>query len=178
MPAAVANASNTAERTRGPRGTRAANGALNVSAEPNADLSPFTRVLAVDYGERRIGLAVSDPSATIASPAGFILRRRAKRPPIAEIIRRALQLEAGSFVLGLPLDGEGDETDRSREVRVIAAEIGRRTGRTVHLVDERFTTAAALRAVKAMGGSTRGRKGDVDALAATVLLQHALNVIK
>ncbi len=178
MPAAVANASNAAERTRGPRGTRAANGALNVSAEPNADLSPFTRVLAVDYGERRIGLAVSDPSATIASPAGFILRRRAKRPPIAEIIRRALQLEAGSFVLGLPLDGEGDETDRSREVRVIAAEIGRRTGRTVHLVDERFTTAAALRAVKAMGGSTRGRKGDVDALAATVLLQHALNVIK
>ena len=78
----------------------------------------------------------------------------------------------------VPLDSNGDETDRSREVRVIAAEIGRRTGRTVHLVDERFTTAAALRAVKAMGGSTRGRKGDVDALAATVLLQHALNVIK
>ena len=151
---------------------------LNVSAEPNANLSLFTRVLAVDYGERRIGLALSDPSGTIASPAGYILRRRGKRPPIAEIIRRALQHEAGSFVLGLPLDSDGEETDRSREVRVIAAEIGRRTGRMVHLVDERFTTAAALRAVKEMGGSTRGRKGDVDALAATVLLQHALNVIK
>jgi putative Holliday junction resolvase len=45
---------------------------------------------------------------------------------------------------------------------------------SVRYVDERFTTAAALRAVKAMGGTTRGRKGDVDALAATVLLQHAL----
>ena len=44
----------------------------------------------------------------------------------------------------------------------------------VELVDERYTTAAALRAIREMGGSTRGRKGDVDALAATVLLQHAL----
>ncbi|MEO7510175.1 MAG: Holliday junction resolvase RuvX [Gemmatimonadaceae bacterium] len=141
------------------------------------DLSPFTRVLAVDYGERRIGLALSDPSRTVCSPVGFILRRAGKRPPIAEIIRRAAELEAGRFVLGLPLDGEGEETDRSREVRTIAAELIKRTGCTVDLVDERFTTAAALRAVKEMGGSTRGRKGDVDALAATVLLQHALNVI-
>ncbi|MEO6445726.1 MAG: Holliday junction resolvase RuvX [Gemmatimonadaceae bacterium] len=148
-----------------------------MSGEPNVDLSPFTRVLAVDYGERRIGLALSDPSRTVCSPVGFILRRAGKRPPIAEIIRRAAELEAGRFVLGLPLDGEGEETDRSREVRTIAAELIKRTGCTVDLVDERFTTAAALRAVKEMGGSTRGRKGDVDALAATVLLQHALNVI-
>jgi putative Holliday junction resolvase len=51
----------------------------------------------------------------------------------------------------------------------------RRTGLSVELVDERYTTAAALRAVREMGGSTRGRKGDVDALAATVLLQQVLN---
>lgn len=134
------------------------------------------RILAVDYGERRVGLALSDPSRTIASPAGCIVRRPGKRPPIAEIIRRAEALEAGSYVLGLPLDSNGDETDRSREVRHIAAELEKRTGADVRLVDERFTTAAALRAVKAMGGSTRGRKGDVDALAATVLLQHALSL--
>ncbi len=155
----------------------AAPSTLRMAAEPNADLSAFTRVLAVDYGERRIGLAVSDPTRIIASPAGCIVRRLGKRPPIAEILRRALALEAGVFVLGLPLDGEGEETDRSREVRQIASELERRTGRPVHLVDERYTTAAALRAVKEMGGSTRGRKHDVDALAATVLLQHALNVI-
>jgi len=135
-----------------------------------------TRVLAIDYGERRIGLAISDPTRTIASPAGYILRRAGKRPPVAELLRRIQQLEAGEVVLGLPLDGNGDETDRSREVRVIAQQLSERSGLPVRLVDERFTTAAALRAVKALGGSTEGRKGDVDALAATVLLQHALHV--
>jgi putative Holliday junction resolvase len=129
----------------------------------------------VDYGERRIGLAISDPTGTIASPAGHIVRRAGKRPPIAEIIRRAEALEARGFVVGLPLDEMGDDTARATEVRRIAAEIEKRTGLPVQLLDERFTTAAALRAVREMGGSTRGRKGDVDALAATVLLQHALS---
>ena len=134
------------------------------------------RALAIDFGDRRIGLAVSDPTGTIASPAGFILRRIGKRPPIAEIMRRAEALEARAFVLGLPLDDEGDETARSTEVRRIAAVLEKRTGLPTRLVDERYTTAAALRAIREMGGSTRGRKGDVDALAATLLLQHALGL--
>jgi putative Holliday junction resolvase len=132
------------------------------------------RLLAIDYGERRVGLAISDPTGIIASPAGTILRRAGKRPPIAEIVRRAQALEAQGFVLGLPLDGNGDETPRSSEVRHIAAELERRTGLPVALVDERYTTAAALRAIREMGGTTKGRKADVDALAATILLQHAL----
>lgn len=134
------------------------------------------RLLAIDYGERRIGLAVSDPLGMIASPAGFILRRPGKRPPIAELMRRAAELEAEGFVVGLPIDSEGDETPRSTEVRHVATELEKRTGLPVRLVDERFTTATALRAIREMGGSTRGRKGDVDALAATVLLQHALRL--
>ena len=132
-------------------------------------------MLAVDYGDRRIGLAVSDPTGLIASPAGFILRRPGKRPPIAELVRRGAEFEVVGFVLGLPLDGNGDETPRSQEVRRIAAELERRTGLPTQLLDERFTTAAALRAIREMGGTTRGRKGDVDALAATLLLQHALD---
>jgi putative Holliday junction resolvase len=134
------------------------------------------RWLAIDWGERRIGLAISDPSGAIATPSGVIERRRGKRAPIAELIRRAEALEARGFVMGLPLDGEGEETERSTECRRVAAELARRTQLPVALVDERFTTAAALRAVREMGGSTRGRKGDVDALAATVLLQHALRM--
>jgi putative Holliday junction resolvase len=134
------------------------------------------RLLAVDWGERRIGLALSDPTGTIASPAGFIVRRAGKRPPIAELVRRAEALEARGFVLGLPLDGNGDDTPRAVEVRAVAVELARRTSLPVRLVDERFTTAAALRAVREMGGSTRGRKGDVDALSATMLLQHALSL--
>ena len=138
----------------------------------NAELG---RLLAIDYGERRVGLAISDPTGTIASPVGVIVRRAGKRPPIAEIVRRAEALEARGFVVGLPLDGEGNETPRSAETRHVAGELSRRTGLSVELVDERYTTAAALRAVREMGGSTRGRKGDVDALAATVLLQQVLN---
>lgn len=132
------------------------------------------RLLAVDYGERRVGLAISDPTGTIASPAGVIERRIGKRPPIAEIIRRAEALEARGFVIGLPLDGNGDDTPRSLETRRIAEELTKRTGMPAQLLDERYTTAAALRAIHEMGGSTKGRKGDVDALAATILLQQAL----
>lgn len=91
-------------------------------------------------------------------------------------MRRAEALEARGFVMGLPLDGNGDETPRSAEARTVASELTRRTGMPVELVDERYTTAVALRAIRDMGGSTKGRKGDVDALAATVLLQHALGL--
>ena len=139
-------------------------------------MSRLPRYLAIDWGERRIGLAISDPSGTIASPAGHILRRAGKRPPIAEVIRRAEALEAEGFVAGLPLDESGGETDRSREVRAVSAALESRTGLPVLLVDERFTTAIALRTVRELGGRTKDRAGDVDALAATVLLQHALRL--
>lgn len=139
----------------------------------NADLA---RYLAVDYGRKRIGLAISDPLGMIATPAGFIERRAGKRPPITKLLARARELEARGFVFGLPLDGEGHETDWTAEIRAVGVEIAKRTGLPVRFLDERFTTAAALRTIKEMGESTRGRKGDVDALAATILLQQALNV--
>ncbi len=132
------------------------------------------RILAIDYGERRIGLAVSDPSGTIATPVGHLERRAGKRPPIAELARQAAALGVSGLVLGLPLDAEGAETARAAEVRSVGAALAARTGLAVRYVDERFTTASALRTIKTIGGSTRGRKGDVDALAAAILLQHAL----
>ena len=135
----------------------------------------LARFLAVDYGRKRIGLAISDPTGMIASPAGFIARREGKRPPITKIIARATELDARGYLIGLPLDGEGNETEWTAEVRVLGAEIAKRTALPVRFYDERFTTAAALRTVKELGQSTRGRKGDVDSLAATILLQQALN---
>lgn len=135
----------------------------------------LARTLAIDYGRKRIGLAISDPLGIIASPAGFIDRREGKRPPITKVIARANELGARGYLVGLPLDGEGNETDWTAEVRHFGAEIAKRTGMPVRFYDERFTTAAALRTVKEMEQSTRGRKGDVDALAAAILLQHALN---
>jgi putative Holliday junction resolvase len=85
-------------------------------------------------------------------------------------------LGAQGYLIGLPLDGEGNETDWTAEIRALGAEIAKRTGMPVRFLDERFTTAAALRTVQEMGESTRGRKGDVDSLAAAILLQQALNV--
>ena len=136
------------------------------------------RILAIDWGEKRIGFAVSDPRGVIASPAGHLVRRPGKRPPLAKIVEKAKELEATALVLGLPLDGNGDDTPRATTVREVAEELGKRTGLPVELVDERFTTAAARRAVREMGGKPEERPGDIDALAATVLLQHVLGRAK
>ena len=136
----------------------------------------LARFMAVDYGEKRVGLAISDTIGMIASPAGFIARRAGKRAPVAEIIRRAETLEARGFVVGLPLDGDGNETEWTAEVRRVGSELAKRTGLPVQYLDERYSTAAALRTIREMDGSTRGRKGDVDSMAAAILLQHALDV--
>ncbi len=132
------------------------------------------RLLAVDWGDKRIGLAVSDELGMLASPAGIIARRAGKRPPIAELMRQAESLGATGYIFGLPLDPAGAETDRTREVREVAAKLAERQPLPVRLVDERFTTSAALRSIREQGGSTRGRKGDVDAMAACVLLESVL----
>jgi putative pre-16S rRNA nuclease len=143
-----------------------------------AELMPSDRGrwMAIDWGERRIGLAISDPAGIIASPAGVIVRRTGKRAPVAELVRRSEALEARGVVMGLPLDGNGNETPRSMECRRVAAELARRTSLPVALVDERYTTAAALRGVRESGGKARDRKQDVDALAAAVLLQQAMRM--
>ena len=136
--------------------------------------APGGRLLAVDWGDKRIGLAISDELGMLASPVGIIARRAGKRPPLAELMRQAESLGARGYVFGLPLDPSGDETDRSREVREVAGKLASRQSLPVRLVDERFTTSAALRSIREQGGSTRGRKGDVDAMAACVLLETVL----
>jgi putative Holliday junction resolvase len=135
---------------------------------------PTGRLLAVDWGDRRIGLAISDELGMLASPVGVIGRRAGKRAPIAELMRRAVELGATGYVFGLPLDQLGGETDRSREVREVCTKLSSRQALPIRLVDERFTTSAALRSIREQGGSTRGRKDDVDALAAAVLLEGVL----
>jgi putative Holliday junction resolvase len=149
---------------------------MNSEAEGGPRKADMGRWMAIDLGDRRIGIAISDPSGTIASAAGFLERRPGKRPPLTAILAKAAELEAVGFVVGLPLDQHGDETPRATEARRLALELEKRTGFPARMVDERFTTAAALKAVKEMEGSTRGRRGDVDAMAATLLLQHALRM--
>jgi len=133
------------------------------------------RLLGVDWGERRIGLALSDETRTLAQPLTTLTRRAGKRFPMREFLTLLEHHAVTGIVVGLPLDQEGAEADAATAARALAAEIARRSGQPVELWDERLTTARALRAVRAMGGSTRGRKNEVDALAAALLLQHYLD---
>jgi putative holliday junction resolvase len=114
----------------------------------------------------------------LASPAGTIVRRTGKRPPLAELIRQGESLNVSAYVFGLPLDEHGAETPRSLEIRTVASALATRQALPVRLVDERFTTSAALRSIREQGGSTRGRKDDVDALAACILLEGVLRADK
>ena len=137
-------------------------------------LPPTGRILAVDWGEVRIGLALSDETQTLATPLETLVRRRGKRFPMSRFLELAEQHAPAGVLVGLPLTGEGAEEASAASARELAAALAERSGLPVELWDERMSTARALAAVREQGGSTRGRKGDVDALAASVLLQHFL----
>lgn len=135
------------------------------------------RVLGIDYGERRVGLALSDPTGTIAQPIAPILRRRGKRPPIQALLERIEAHDVREIVVGLPLSLEGEDTEWTREVRDFAARLSTRAGRPVHLVDERMTSVMAERAVRSLGmpRHERERKDRVDTAAAMLILQFHLD---
>ena len=132
------------------------------------------RVLGVDWGDRRIGLALSDESQVLASPLETLSRRPGKRFPMPRFLELVAEHRPVGVVVGLPLTGEGAEEASAVAARELAALIKRRTGLPLELWDERMSTARALGAIREQGGSTRGRREEVDALAAAVVLQGFL----
>jgi putative pre-16S rRNA nuclease len=133
------------------------------------------RILGVDWGEVRIGLALSDESQTLATPLETLARRAGKRFPVARLLELTALHGPVGIVVGLPLSPEGTEEESAIAAREMADTIARRTGLPLELWDERMSTARALAAIWEQGGSTRRRKKEVDALAAAVLLQHFLD---
>ena len=129
----------------------------------------------MDWGERRIGIAVSDEGQVIAHPVTTLTRRAGKRFPMQAVLALIAEHGVTGVVLGLPLAADGSEGAAAREVRDIATRLAQRSGLAVDFCDERFTTARVLRTVRELGGTTRDRKADVDALAATLLLQQYLD---
>jgi putative holliday junction resolvase len=131
------------------------------------------RIIAFDYGERRIGVAVSDPTRTIASPLATLQRRAGKRPPWPEIAALVAEQEADEMVVGLPLDLAGEEGAWAAEVRAFGDELARRTGLPVHWMDERLSSVRAERAIRSLGlkKGERERKGRIDAAAAALILE-------
>ncbi len=133
------------------------------------------RLLALDWGEVRLGLALSDETQVLASPLETLSRRPGKRFPMARLLELLEAHRPTGIVVGLPLTGEGEEGPSAAAARELATLIERCTGLPLELWDERMSTARALAVIREQGGSTRGRKEDVDALAAAVLLQHYLD---
>jgi putative Holliday junction resolvase len=133
----------------------------------------MARTIAFDYGEKRIGVAVSDPTRTIASPLTTFTRRPGKRPPWPDIARLVQEQEVDEAVIGLPLGLDGEEGAWAAEVRAFGAEVERRTGLPVRWVDERMTSVIAERAIRGMGlkKTQRQEKERVDATAAAVILE-------
>lgn len=141
----------------------------------NQSIPPAGRILAVDWGEVRIGLALSDETQTLATPLETLVRRAGKRLPMTRLLELTSLHHPVGIVVGLPLSSEGTEAESASMAREMAGVIAQRTQLPLELWDERMTTTRALGAIREQRGSTRGRKADVDALAAAILLQHFLD---
>jgi putative Holliday junction resolvase len=140
----------------------------------------LARALGIDYGERRIGLAVSDPTATLAQPLPPLLRRRGKRAPIHALLQLLTAQAIDRVVVGLPLSLDGGDSDWTREVRDFASRLAARSGLEVYLLDERLTSVMAERAVRSLGlrRHEREEKHRVDTAAAILILQSFLDRMK
>ena len=132
------------------------------------------RILALDPGRRRIGLAVSDPLGITAQGLPT-LERVNKRTDLAALRRLAEEYDAQVLLVGHPLHLSGQAGTQAAEAAAFAGEVERATGRPVRLWDERLTTAEAQRVLRASGLSQQKRGRAVDRLAAVLLLQNYLD---
>ena len=132
------------------------------------------RVLAVDPGSRRVGIAVSDPTGTIAQPLPTVAAE-----PYATLVSRLAALagekEAARIVVGLPRRLDGSYGPEAKAARELAAALRQASGLPVELVDERLTTVAAERAMISGGIKRAKRRATIDGVAATLLLQSHLD---
>ncbi len=128
------------------------------------------RILAVDWGERRIGLALSDPLGILATGLPT-LEIRGEAEAVARVADTIREVEADSVVVGLPLTLAGRKGDSALAAERFAQRVQEASGVSVSLYDERLTSALAQRRLHETGARTRGRKGKLDQGAAVALLE-------
>jgi putative holliday junction resolvase len=132
-----------------------------------------TRVLGIDVGSVRIGLAVSDETRTLASPLATVPND--PRTLWARLARELEDRQVERVVIGLPRMLDGSEGEAAEQARRFAAELARRASPLIEFWDERFTTAIAKRSLIEGGVRRRRRREVIDAVAAAVLLQSWLD---
>ncbi len=132
------------------------------------------RVLAVDPGDKRIGLAISDLTATIANPL-IVLNHVQRIKDAEEIIRICEEKEVVKIIIGQARTIDGDPTPSGRKAARLAEVIQEMTDIPVELWDETGSTKEAQKARKLMGGKKKSQRGHMDEIAATVILQSYLD---
>lgn len=138
-----------------------------------ADSVAVSRILGFDVGDRRIGLAISDPLGYTAQPLFTLHRtgRKADMKSVARVLRKHGIKEA---VVGNPLYMSGDQSPQGAKAQAFAEDLRIEFGITVHLWDERLTTTQAHRHLDEVGRAAMGRKGIIDQVAAVLILQSFL----
>jgi putative Holliday junction resolvase len=136
-------------------------------------VSIVARILAVDYGEKRIGLAVSDELGITASPL-MTLARRSDDETVRQIAKLVSKLRVTQIVVGLPRRTDAQEGEMERKVKAFAEKLRQAVSVPVVLFDERFTTRIAEQVLLEADLSRRKRKQVRDRLAAVILLQSFL----
>jgi putative holliday junction resolvase len=132
--------------------------------------------LAVDVGSVRVGVAASDPTGTLASPVTVLRRDARGGRDLLELAELTREREAIEVVVGLPRSLRNAEGAAAAAARAYAIQLARAVRPVpVRLLDERLTTVEAARGLRAAGRSSRSARGVVDAAAAVVLLQSALD---
>lgn len=131
------------------------------------------RILALDVGDKRIGVAVSDPLGITAQPLGMV-ERVGWGPDIRHIGEWAAKYETRRLLLGLPLNMDGSEGPQAEKVRAFAAQL-EKSGYAIDFWDERMTTVTAERALIEGGVRREARRGVVDQTAAAIILQGYLD---
>jgi len=129
------------------------------------------RVLGVDVGTVRVGLAVSDPLGATAQPLDVLPADDA----LDAIVERARDLDASEIVVGLPLRTSGEHGPEAEAARQFARDIEEASGIPVHLWDERLSTVQAERVMREQGHDARRQRGSIDKVAAAVVLQSFLD---
>src|SRR5580692_1886356 len=132
------------------------------------------RILALDMGKKRIGMAISDPLGITAQGLPNLVRTT-KRADLAELVRQIEERDVSLILIGNPMHMSGQEGRQSASVREFAGELTARAGRPVRLWDERLTTVEASRVLRASGISIQKRARAVDRLSAVILLQSYLD---
>jgi putative Holliday junction resolvase len=141
-----------------------------VHAEKGKSDRPVGRVLGLDVGARRIGIAVSDPLG-ITAQGLETLQRRNKRTDLAALERVIREYAVREIVVGLPLRMSGAEGTQSEKMEVFAEELRKRFRMPVHMWDERLTSAEANRLLRETELSIEKRAKAVDRMAAVLILQ-------